>query len=311
MNTASRLNLHILNCLVVLTEEGHVTRAADRIGISQPAMSAALARLRLLFHDPIVIRTTNGMQPTSRALGLAERAKVALELLHGGRSSAEPFDPERSEGHIRIMASEGVAEVVTPEILTIVRERAPRLRFTVRSGDIRRSGEYLRDGELEFAMGFTSRKVDELHQILLYPQRLTCLVSREHQRIQGSITLDQFAAEGHIVWGAEPIPYPALEALVDQALEVAGATRKVIVRVPSLAISAALVTRTDLLAIVPHRMANDPGLAERCQFLPVPFPTEAFDVRLMWHARWHQDPVHAWLRRIFRKVARDLQARFT
>lgn len=294
----------------MLVAEGHVTRAADKAGISQPAMSAALARLRKLFNDPILVRTTISMQPTPRAYELAEKAKVALELLRDGGGPAQAFDPARAEAHIRIMASEGVAEVVAPDLLSIVRRRAPRLRITIRSGDIRRSAEYLRDGELEFAMAFTNQRVDEFHQMLLYPQRIMCLVSRQHPRIQEVLTLDHFLAEGHVVWGAEPIPHPALENLVDQALDAVGSTRKVVARVSSLSVSAALVARTDLLAVVPHRLANRPDVTGPCRILPLPFPTEAFDVQLLWHARWHREPTHAWLRKAFRQVAKDLQIQF-
>lgn len=310
MNDASRLNLQYLNYLVVLVAEGHVTRASDKVGISQPAMSAALARLRKLFNDPILVRTTTGMQPTPRALELADRAKIALELLRGGASPTGIFHPERAEGHIRMMASEGVAEVVTPGLMAIIRRRAPHLRFTIKSGDIRRSSEYLRDGELEFAMGFTKQKSDDLHEMLLYPQRIVCLVSRQHANIQGSLTLDQFSREGHVVWGADPVPHPALELLVDQALNAVGVSRKVIARVPSLAISAALVAQTDLLAAIPARMAKIPAITELCQVLPLPFLTEAFDVQLIWHERWHRDPTHAWVRKAFRQVAKELQTRY-
>lgn len=310
MNDAGRLTLQHLTYLVVLVAEGHVTRAADKVGITQPAMSTALARLRRLFSDPILVRTTNGMQPTPRALSLAEKAKVAIELLAGGTEPVEAFDPGSAEGHIRIMASDGVAEAVVPELMGLVHRQAPRLRFTIRSGDIRRSAEYLRDGEIEFAMGFTERKPEELYQLLLYPQRIVCLVSREHPEIQGSLSRERFLSQGHVVWGAEPVPFPAIEALVDRALDAQSVSRRIVARVASLSISAALVARTDLLAVVPHRLAAKPEIVEQCQVLPLPFATDPFDVQLMWHARWHRDPTHAWVRQALRRVAKILQVRF-
>lgn len=307
-NGASRINLQLLSYLVMLVSEEHVTRAADRMGISQPAMSTALARLRRVFKDPILVRTTSGMQPTARALQLAEKARVALELLDGG-SQDGVFDPALASGHFRIMATEGVAAVVVPELLAAVRRSARNLRFTVKSGDIRRSPEFLRDGELEFAMAFTQSKTDDLHQMLLYPQRIVCLASRQHPQIQGQLSFDQFIAQGHVVWGADPVPFPAIETLVDEALALRGVSRHVVARVANLSTSAALVASTDLLAIVPQRMATDGAVRTRCQVLALPFPTPAFDVRLIWHARWHHDRTHTWLRQLFRQCAASIQSR--
>lgn len=310
MNNASRITLQHLNYLNVLVTEGHVSRAADKVGITQPAMSVALARLRELFNDPILVRTATGMQPTPQAIELAERAKIATELLSGGFCNAEAFDPGHAEGTFRILASDSVAEAVAPEVLSLIWEQAPKLRFTIRSGDIRRSAEYLRDGELEFVMGFTRNKPDDLYQLLLYPQRIVCLASRQHSIIRGSLTLDQFLNQGHVVWGAEPIPSPSLEELVDQTLGEKGLARNIVARVSSLSTSAALVARTDLLAVAPHRMATTPDVSSRCQALELPFAVERLDVQLLWHARWHRNPTHTWIRQAFRHVASDLQMRF-
>ena len=307
MNDANRINLQLLSYLVVLVSEGHVTRAADRMGISQPAMSAALARLREVFKDPILVRTSSGMQATARALALTEKARVALELLDDG-SQAESFDAASAEGHFRIMATEGVASVVVPGWLTAVRQKAKGLRFTVRSGDIRRAPEFLRDGELEFAMAFTQSKTDDLHQMLLYPQRVVCLASRQHPQIRGTLSLQQFLEQGHIVWGADPVPFPAIETLVDEALGRHGFSRRVVVRVASVSLSATLASNSDLLAIVPHRMAMDREIRERCQVFELPFETPSFDVRLIWHARWHRHRTHLWLRQMFRQCAKSLQS---
>jgi DNA-binding transcriptional LysR family regulator len=308
MIDAGRLSLQHLHCLVVLVEEGHVTRAAEKVGVTQPAMSTILARLRQVFQDPILVRTTTGMQPTPRALELTGKAKIALELVSGAGGSAEPFDPGRAEHHFRIMASEGVAELIVPELMARLHPAAPRLRFTVQSGDIRRSAEYLRDGEVDFVMAFTQRKLDELYQMLLYPQSIVCLVSREHSDIGESLSLEQYLAQGHVVWGADPVPYPALEALVEKALLELGVSRRVAIKVPSPSISAAIVARTDLLAAVPRRMARRPDIAACCRALPLPFPVSSFDVQLMWHARWHREPTHAWVRQLLRQVAKDLQS---
>ncbi|MES2184746.1 MAG: LysR family transcriptional regulator [Pseudomonadota bacterium] len=305
----NRLNLQHLRYLVALVSEGHVSRAAERMGVGQPAMSTALGKLRILFDDPLLVKTSTGMEPTQRALELARRAQEALDLLSGARNAGRVFDPASAEGHIRFMSSEGISDVVLPEFMKRVRERAPGLRFTFSPGDIRRTAEYLRDGQVEFVMGFLLVVPPELHQALLYPQRVVCIASRHHPAIQGSLSLEQFTGHGHVVWGAPPVPYPTLEVLVDETLERKGTARRVVLRASSMTSSAAVVASTDLLAVVPERVAYATPQAHELQVLDLPFPVMPFDVQLLWHERWHKDPVHAWVRQTFREVASVLQSK--
>jgi LysR family transcriptional activator of mexEF-oprN operon len=305
----TRITLQHLQYLVALVAERHVTRAAEKVGIGQPAMSSALAKLRIVFCDPILIKTSAGMEPTQRALELARRAHESIDLLSGAQRVGAEFVPETAEGHFRFMASEGVSDVFMPEFMTIVRKQAPLLRFTVGPGDVRRAPEFLRDGDIEFAMGFFQHTPQELHQVPLYPQKLVCIASRDHPEIRGDLSLQQFTRFGHVVWGASPVPYPTLEAIVDDALKERGTSRKVILRVSSMHSSSAVVAGTDLLAVVPERIAIAKANAHSLQVLHLPFPVERVDVTILWHDRWHREPVHAWLRCILKDLSKSLKSK--
>ena len=300
----SRITVQHLEYLVALVAERHVTRAAERVGISQPAMSAALAKLRVVFRDPLLVRTTAGMEPTERALVLAHRARETVGLLEGSRAQ-DHFDPRTIEGHWRIMASEGVVNIVMPGFMERVNAAAPGLRFTVSPGDIRRAGDYLKDGELELALGFFRNPSPELRQAPVYQQSLVCIARKNHPLVDGTLSLEQFLASSHIVWGAPPVPYPALEALVDEALELRNVSRQVALRVSSLNSSAAIVARTNLLAVVPERIAALNVMDGRLQVLPLPFLLERMEVTMLWHDRWHHDAVHIWLRSIVSEVSKE------
>ena len=302
----SRINVQHLEYLVALVAERHVTRAAERMSVSQPAMSAALAKLRLVFKDPLLVRTTSGMEPTQRAINLALQARQSIELLEGGPSS-DHFDPDKVEGHWRIMASEGVVNVLMPGFMSRVGALAPRLRFTVAPGDVRRAAEYLRDGELEFALGFFRHPAAELRQTAMYQQGLVCIARKDHPHISGTLSLDQFLASRHVIWGAAPVPYPTLEAVIDEALEQRGVSRQIALRVSNLNSSAAIIARTDWLAVVPQRVTETNAWSGQLQILSLPFPVSRMEVTMLWHERWHHDAVHSWLRSMLNRVSEDFR----
>lgn len=307
MKPSKPITAQHLQYLVALVSECHVTRAAQKMGIGQPAMSTALARLRELFDDPLLIKTTHGMQATPRAIELARRAQDAIELLSGGQRTVEVFDPATATGHFHIMASEGISVLLAPPLLERVRAKAPQLQLTISAGDILRATEYLRNGEIDLLVAFVQKPANDLYQSLLYSQRLVCIANKEHARIQGELTLEQFITQAHVVWGAPPTPVPTFEAMVTESLRKLGLRRKVALFVSSMASTAAVAARTDLLAVVPDRLAASVVAALPLQVLPLPFDVPRVDVSMFWHQRWHDASAHAWLRAELRETARNLR----
>ncbi|MBB3178739.1 LysR family transcriptional regulator [Variovorax sp. Sphag1AA] len=307
MSVPRHVNLQLLCYLDALVAERHVTRAADKLGIGQPAMSAALARLREIFKDPLLVKTRTGMEPTPYAVELAGRVHEAIDLMDVAARANRSFDPSTATEHFRIVSSDGVAMLFLPGLMVKARAIAPNMRFTYSTGDMRRAGEYLRDGEAELVIANLREVPQELHQSPLYPQRMRCIASASHPAIRGSLSVEQFVAFPHVVFGAPPVTFTSMEAMVEAALARAGLSRKVALRVPSITLSPPIVAATDLLAVVPERVALESAAALSLQVLPVPFELEPVDLSMFWHARWHRDPAHVWLRNAMRALSAELQ----
>jgi DNA-binding transcriptional LysR family regulator len=302
MSDLNRLSFQHLLFLQALVEERHVTRAAERMGIGQPHMSSVLARLRVVFRDVLLVKTSSGMEPTARALEVVKRIRDMSELLEGRGLSDEQFKPSETRAHWRIMASDGIARLLIPSLMEVAEREVPYARFTVQPGDPRRLAEYLRESDFDLVLGFVRSPPMELRQLQLYPQRLVCIARCMHPTIHGSLSLQQFERADHAKWSAPPVAYATLEAMVDEAMEKLGQSRRVKLHVSSLALLPEVVARSNLLAVVPERMALDSK--ERCalQVLPIPLSLASVDVSMLWHDRLHQDPAHKWLRDTLRDI---------
>jgi DNA-binding transcriptional LysR family regulator len=309
MAALHRLTFQHLLYLQALVEERHVTRAAERMNIGQPAMSAALARLREDFRDVLLVKTGTGMEPTPRALELVRRIREMSDLLEGRGFADDRFDPASSQGHWRIMASDGISRVVLPELMEVAGREAPKMRFTVHPGDPRRVSEYLRDGEFDLAMAFVRTPPSELRQMTLYPQRLVCIARQNHPEIDGQLSLQQFTTSNHARWGAPPVAHATMEVLVDEALEQQGESRRVALLVSSLTLIPGVVARSNLLGVVPEHLALHSRETLALQVLPLPFRVPSVNVSMLWHERMHHDPGHKWLRDSLRDVGHVLAAR--
>ncbi|UYO94823.1 LysR family transcriptional regulator [Pollutimonas sp. M17] len=303
-----RTSLQLLAYLDVLITEKQVTRAAEKMGIGQPAMSGALTRLRELFNDPILVKTSLGMEPTARAVELNKRVNEALRLIEEAVSPEGSFDPAAASMTFKVMASEGVAQLFLPAIMKTVREQAPEVRFGVAAGDIRHMHDVLRDGEYDLVLGYVRHPPLNLYRLLVYPQRLVCIAASDNPKIGSKFLLDDFVALPHVVWGMSPVPFPTIEVLVDEILAQRDLSRNVVLRVPNVSMSATVVAATDMIAVVPERVAMEAAESDGLRILPLPFPVDSIDISMYWHERCHRDPAHIWLRNVIRRAGEALRS---
>jgi DNA-binding transcriptional LysR family regulator len=306
MDNSRHITAQHLRYLVALVAECHVTRAANRMGIGQPAMSTALSRLRVLFNDPLLIKTTHGMEATPRARDLARRAEDAIELLSGAQRDADQFDPATTREHFHISATEGITSLLVPPLMERIRAEAPGIRISISVRDISRASEYLQNGEIDLILAFIRNPAPDLHQTLLYSHRLYCIASKHHTSIQGRISLDQFSEGTHVVWGMPPSFFPTLELMVDDALRKLNRERQVALHLSTMRSAAAVVATTDLLAVMTEHTARQAASSLDLQILELPFEVDVVDVSMLWHQRWHHVQSHAWLRARLREVAAKL-----
>ena len=283
-----------LNLLVVfdaLLEERSVTRAGARVGLSQPAVSNALARLRGLFEDPLLVRVGSSMQPTPRALELAGPLHHALEALNRALSAAPSFDPAHSSHVFRMSVGEHLELTLLPKLAERLAQTAPGVEVSLSpaSGG---TEDDLRTGRIDLYLGAWFKIPASLHHHLLRHETFACIARREHPAIRSRLTLKRFTELGHVV--ITPSEWPG--HIIDTALSDQGFGRRIVCRTPHAVVAPLVVARSDLIAVLPRTVA-----ATFADFLPLkvyapPVDTTGFPVHMVWHPRTHALAPHRWLR---------------
>ena len=288
-----RTDLNFLFMLEALLEEGGVSAAADRLGLSQPAMSHALARLRKRFGDPLFVKTRAGMRPTPTAerIGLVSRQILSLvreEILEVGA-----FDPATTTRTYTLGLSDMVATVLLGQITQRFSGSAPlaRLRVVnVREKDI---GPQLEEGLVDLVVGTYAVKAPSVMlQGLFKASEYVCIVRTGHPGIRQSLSLEQFARLPHVIatQNAEANDF------VDKALKAKGLSRRMAVEVPSLLALPKVVACTDYVALVPGALAALSQKTTPLRVLEPPIKPPAPMIKQYWHQRFKADASVTWLR---------------
>jgi len=285
------VDLNLLVALEALLAERNVTRAAQRLGLSQSAMSASLARLRALFNDPLLLRTARGMLPTNKAADLAAPVKQVLDEIGRLVRQAEAFDPARAAATFTITASDYVEFAILPRLVDHLEARAPRCRLAVRPINFAALGDQLERGEVDLAVTGASNAPENARVRPLYPERFVGVVRRDHPRVSRQVTLDEFCALEHVLISPSG---GAFVAQTDAALAAIGRSRTVRLSVPHFLLVPEIVSRSDLMAVIPDRLAR--VHADRLRILELPFELAPLIIAEVWHERTHRDPAHVWLR---------------
>ncbi|RIV80986.1 LysR family transcriptional regulator [Aurantiacibacter xanthus] len=292
MNDINPSDLSLLPILEALIEERHVSRAALRLNRSQPAVSHALARLRDLFDDPLLVRGEGGLQPTARALQLAEPLAQALALV---RTMIEQpaFDPLQCSRHFRLSLSDYGAAILLPRLVAQLRKSAPLIDLTVVSYGRERALAALVDGEIDLALGvypaLAQVRYKALASALLFEESFACLY--DEAALPGPLSLERYLAAPHVRVTV------ALEddSEIDEALARLGHKRRIAVQLPHWSAAPETVRGTDLVLTAARRSIQHLGTGGlRCGDLP--FDLASFPFVQTWHRRREMDPAHRWLR---------------
>jgi len=298
-----RADLALLGALHALLEERNVTRAAETLALTQPTVSAMLARLRKLFNDPLFVRAPRGLLPTPRAQALAPALKQWLadaDALVAGQS----FEPASALRTISIAANDYIQSTLLVPLLQRLRQEAPQMRVAVRPAQTDRIAELLADGELDLSLtGTTEITSFDLPSRTLYDERYVCAIRESHPlaRVQ-TVTLDQFCSYPHLMVSPTEGRFAGP---TDVALAQVGRTRRVVLSVPGFLTLPEVLQTDDLIAVVPERVLIGRSHALRTFMPPLQIP--GFDVVALWHPRVHRDPALRWLRELLATTALELQ----
>jgi DNA-binding transcriptional LysR family regulator len=300
------VDLNLLPLLDALLTERHVTRAADAVGLSQPAASRALARLRLLFDDPLLVRSGRAWVLTARAETLRDPVRRALGLVHGAIAAPSRFDPSVARRTVRIASDDYSELVLLPGLLDRLSRTAPGIDVWVHPLHTT-SAQPLLDGDADFVimpLREGDRPAPGVRAEPLYSDRFVCVVKRGH-RLARKPTLDRFLAARH----AFIAPRARRGGPVDDALAARGKERRIALTVPHFLVMPFLVASSDLVLTLGERIAR-----LYAKFLPLalfepPLALPEFTIGLVWHEKDANDPALAWLREQIAAVARGLRPR--
>ncbi|WP_111563436.1 LysR substrate-binding domain-containing protein [Rhizobium sp.] len=297
-----RYDLNLLPVFVTLMEERNVTRAADRLGITQPALSNALARLRVVMRDPLFVRERYGMQPTQMALELAPVIATALAAIDGAVLGQQEFDPAEADLSFTIAPNSYVEYVLMPAIVARLRETAPgiRLRLTPYGNDLIETG--VMSGTTAMVLGRIVEPPDNLVVQHLMDEGLACVIRADHPEISDSLSKEQYERMRHV----NVVPHGRLRVGLFQALEQRGLRREVAVSVTHFLAVPEMIAVTDYCATLPRLICRHLAADPRLKIVPAPVDLGSFPVDLAWHVRHRNDPAHRWLRSLIADVAREV-----
>jgi DNA-binding transcriptional LysR family regulator len=292
MKNLRRIDLNLLVALDALLDEQNVTRAAKRLALTQPTVSAMLARLRKVFGDPLFVRTQRGILPTPRASALAPLLK---QWLAEGRAlvAEELFDPATAEFTASISANDYIQSALVVPFAKRLRREAPQARLAVRSSQFSDIPSMLADGELDLCLT-TGPEIPslDLPARVLYEERYVCVVRSAHPlKTKKAPTLDQFSRYPHVMVSPTEGRFVGP---TDKALALVGRKRRVVLSMPGFLILPEILKTDDLIAVVPERVLRG-RMAGLRTFAP-PIAVPGFSVILLWHPRLHKDAAHRWLR---------------
>lgn len=281
-------DLNLLRVMVAIYDERNVSRAALAIGLSQPAMSNALHRLRKACSDALFVRSTRGMEPTALAEELIGPVREALGMLQLTLERPHGFDPKVSTRTYRILMSDAGESAVLPRLMSRLRSIAPGVQIEACRCPNDLYALQLQSGTADLAIGNLSFLRAGFYQQRLFGDPYCCIARRRHSTIKGQLSLQQYLSEQHV-----SIAAGSADELVERALAKLRTKRKVTLRVTHYHVAVDIVEATELLATVPRNAAHT---SRSVQVLPVPLKISAADVRQFWHRRAHKDPANQWLR---------------
>lgn len=300
MNVAS-VNLNLLVALEALLDERSVTKAAKRVGVTQPAMSNTLAQLRSVFDDPLFRRTSSGLEPTPRALEVAEPVRSGLRSLRAALSRPR-FDPKSATRTFVIAASDYVELVLWPPLLSALAKEAPGVTLEVRPWGRHEIPELLARGEADVMIGYFDQIPARHASARLFTEEYVCIVRKKHPLVAGTLPLAKYLKLGHVLVSQ----VGGGVGSVDRALALQGKSRRVVARVSHFLMVPTLVARTDLVAALSRRVAEAFADPLKLQVLKPPIELPRATVGHAWHEQMENDPGHRWLRELIARVAATL-----
>ena len=296
-----------LNLLVVfdaLITEQHLTRASERVGLSQPATSNALARLRKLTQDELFVRTKGRFQPTPVAIALAQQIQPALQQIDAALVQTKPFDPATSDRIFSLGMSDYTAFLILPELLKTLKSLAPKIAVQVRTGERDRLLKLLDEGKGDGRCGVFPENIPWHQSQKLFEETFVCVCRQDHPQIGSEISLLQYSEAEHLLVSVAG----DRSGRIDRILQQQGLSRHVSVAVPHFLVAPFILAQTDLIAMLAKRVAERFAQRQALKLLPSPVALSGFSVVMRCHQSSQSHAEQVWLRSQIDAISRTLNA---
>lgn len=295
---SKRLDLNLLVTLEALLVEQNVTKAATRLHLSQPAVSAQLSRLRNIFDDPLLIPAQRGMTPTAKATELLDPLRQALDLVRATVAVRRNFDPARAKLIVNIACTDYLEAAMIEPMLAYLRVKAPGVRVAVRNLDLLQLEAQMARGEIDLALMRPRDALPSLRAKHLFDERYVLIGRKNHPHLRNGITVEEFAALDHVIVSLRG---GSFVTPVDDSLAALGHKRNVVFSAASFLFVPEIVSKSDFVALVPERLVSD--RLDRLKIVDAPLPVEGFAIGMVWHERTHGHGGHRWIRSTIATIA--------
>ena len=299
MSEINKTNLRLIDTTILLVFLGvmrhrKATLVAQEMGLTQPAVSHAVKRLRLIYGDPLFLRRAHGLEPTARAKELEPRIQEVVHSLTGTLANVNVFDPENADYTFRIAAFDYEQTSVIQEMISSVRQSTPNIRFQVFPFYNDQAITALDRGQIDLAIGYFGNlfdRIDVENAELLYRDNYVAVGRKEHPIFKNDIDLECFAGADHLLVS----PHGASRSMVDDALNLRGLKRSIKISIPSLLSALSIVERSDLIVTIPSRVARSQKSRFEITYGSLPKEIMKFDIYSVRHRRNQHSPAINWV----------------
>lgn len=307
------LDLNLLRVFDTVMVEQNLTRAADKLAMTQPAVSNALKRLRLSLKDELLVRTAYGVKPTARAEAIWPAIRQALSNLEAAIAPST-FDIGREQATFRMAMADATAALWMPGLMRAIEQQAPGLNIRLVPLITREPQGMLIHGDIDLAMGIFPGAVAQLaggqapgrnsiQYQRMYSGHYVCVMSKDHPLAQEELTLDNYCAANHLLVSFSG---RAL-GLVDDALHRAGRQRRTLLTVNQFFTAGKVVANSDLLTVLPYHLIESTGMSNALIWKPLPFEMPTAHIDMLWHERNNRNLAHQWLRDHLSTTTKEMQ----
>ena len=296
----NKVDLNLFIVFDAIYTEANLTRAGQIVGITQPAVSNALARLRETFNDPLFVRTAQGMVPTPMAQNIIGPVRNALQLLRVSVQESRTFNPLQANKTFRISMTDLTEAVVLPPLFQRLRRLAPNVKIESMLAKRRETTKELAAGRLDFAMDAPLNTDPQGRHVKLLEDRYVCAMRRGHPLAKDKLSVEEYLSLSHIHISSRRSGL----GMVDLALGKMGQQRKIALRSQHYMMATQVIQQTDMAVTVPERFARRHDLHQ----IPLPVDIPPLETHIYWHESTDQDPANRWMREQMIEIAQQVTA---